>query len=110
MSVTATSRVATERGERYRKQLASHFGSKIEVVEEPVGTVLKWGFGGSTTLTVEASALVMRADAEDAETLDRVKDVTGRTWNASARRTAWSLPGSSLTTRDRPAAGAMLAP
>ena len=44
MSVTATSRVATERGERYRKQLASHFGNKIEVVE----------------------------------TLDRVKDVTGR--------------------------------
>ena len=53
MSVTATSRVATERGERYRKQLASHFGNKIEVVEEPGGTVLTWGFGGSTTLTVE---------------------------------------------------------
>ena len=105
MSVTATSRVATERGERYRKQLASHFGSKIEVVEEPAGTVLKWGFGGSTTLTVEASALVMRADAEDAETLDRVKDVTGRTWNASARRTAWSLPGSRpLRHRDKPTA------
>ena len=66
MSFTATSRVATERGERYRKQLASHFGNKIEVVEEPTGTVLRWGFGGSTTLTVEAGALVMRADAEDA--------------------------------------------
>ena len=78
MSVTATSRVATERGERYRKQLASHFGNKIGVVEEPGGTVLTWGFGGSTTLTVEDDALVMRADAEDAETLDRVKDVTGR--------------------------------
>ena len=78
MSVTATSRVATERGERYRKQLASHFGTKIKVVEEPGGTVLTWGFGGSTTLTVEDDALVMRADAEDAETLDRVKDVTGR--------------------------------
>ena len=55
-----------------------HFGNKIEVVEEPGGTVLMWGFGGSTTLTVEDDALVMRADAEDAETLDRVKDVTGR--------------------------------
>ena len=43
MSFTATSRVATERGERYRKQLASHFGNKIEVVEEPAGTVLRWG-------------------------------------------------------------------
>jgi len=40
--------------------------------------VLRWGFGGTTTLTVEAGALVMRADAGDAETLDRVKDVTGR--------------------------------
>ena len=78
MSVTATSRVATERGERYRKQLASHFGNKIEVAEGPSGTVLSWGFGGTTTLTVEADALVLRADAEDAETLDRVKDVTGR--------------------------------
>ena len=78
MSVTATSRVATERGERYRKQLASHFGNKIEVAEGPSGTVLTWGFGGTTTLTVEADALVLRADADDAETLDRVKDVTGR--------------------------------
>ena len=58
MSVTATARIATERGERYRKQLASHFGNKIEVAEEPAGTVLRWGFGGTTTLTVEAGALV----------------------------------------------------
>jgi len=78
MSVTATSRVATERGERYRKQLASHFGNRIEVAEEPSGTVLKWGFGGTTTLTVEPGALILRADAENPETLDRVKDVTGR--------------------------------
>jgi hypothetical protein len=27
---------------------------------------------------VQAGALAIRADAEDAETLDRVKDVTGR--------------------------------
>jgi uncharacterized protein len=78
MSVTATSRVATERAERYRKQLASHFANKIEVAEDPSGTVLRWGFGGTTTLTVEADALVIRAGAEDAATLDQVKDVTGR--------------------------------
>jgi hypothetical protein len=29
-------------------------------------------------LSVEADALIMRADADDAETPDRVKDVTGR--------------------------------
>ena len=78
MTVTSTSRVATDRGERYRKQLASHFGNKIEVEQSAVGTVLKWGFGGTTTLSVEDDALVMLAAADDGETLDRVKDVTGR--------------------------------
>jgi hypothetical protein len=37
---TVTSRVATERGERYRKQLASHFGNKIEV--DRVKDVTDW--------------------------------------------------------------------
>jgi uncharacterized protein len=78
MTVTSTSRVATDRGERYRKQLASHFGNKIAVEESPAVTVLTWGFGGTTTLTVEDGALVLVAAADDAETLDRVKDVTGR--------------------------------
>jgi hypothetical protein len=78
MSVTSTARVVTDRGERYRKQLASHFGNRIEVTESPAGTVLNWGSGGTTTLTVESDALVMVAAADDAEALDRVKDVTGR--------------------------------
>jgi uncharacterized protein len=78
MTVTSTARVATERGERYRKQLASHFGNKITVAESPAGTVLNWGFGGTTTLTVEPGALVMLAAADDEQTLERVKDVTGR--------------------------------
>ena len=78
MTVTSTARVATERGERYRKQLASHFGNSIEVAESPAGTVLNWGFGGTTTLTVEPGALVMLAAADDEQTLDRVKDVTAR--------------------------------
>lgn len=78
MAQTSTARVATDRGERYRKQLASHFGNRIEVAEDPAGTVLKWGFGGTTTLIVEADALVLLAAADDAETLEQVKDVTGR--------------------------------
>jgi uncharacterized protein len=78
MTVTSTARVVTDRGERYRRQLASHFGNRIEVTESPAGTVLTWGFGGTTTLTVEPGALVMLAAADDTETLDRVKDVTGR--------------------------------
>jgi uncharacterized protein len=78
MILTSTARVATERGERYRKQLASHFGNSIGVAESPAGTALTWGFGGTTTLAVEPGALVMVAAAEDEQTLDRVKDVTGR--------------------------------
>ena len=63
MSVTATSRVATERGERYRKQLASHFGNKIEVVEEPAGTVLRWmfGFWATTLLTLAGLMIALRS-------------------------------------------------
>ncbi len=78
MSVTSTARVVTDRGERYRKQLASHFGNRVEVTESPGGTVLRWGFGGTTTLTVAPGALVMVAVADDPQTLDQVKDVTGR--------------------------------
>ena len=78
MSVTSATRVATDRGERYRKQLASHFGNRIEAAESPAGTVLTWGFGGTTTLTVEPGALVMIAAADDTQTLDQVKDATGR--------------------------------
>jgi hypothetical protein len=78
MSVTSTARVVTDRGERYRKQLASHFGNRVEVAESPAGTVLTWGFGGTTTLRAEPDALVMEAEANDQQTLDQVKDVTGR--------------------------------
>jgi len=78
MGFTSKARVETDRGERYRKQLASHFGNRVEVTESPAGTVLTWGFGGTTTLTVEPGALVMLAAADDTETLGRVKDVTGR--------------------------------
>ena len=36
MTVTSTARIVTDRGERYRKQLASHFGNKIpEIIIEP---------------------------------------------------------------------------
>ena len=78
MSHTSTARVVTDRGERYRKQLASHFGNRIQVSDTENGSILRWGFGGTTTLTVEPDALVMVAAADDAQTLDRVKDVTGR--------------------------------
>lgn len=78
MPLTSTARVATDRADRYRKQLASHFGHRVEVREEPDATVLVWGPGSTTTLTTTEQALVMVAQADDAEGLARVQDVTGR--------------------------------
>jgi hypothetical protein len=81
MTVISTARVMTERGERYREQLASHFGNRTHTRETPATIVPAGGSGGSggtTTPTMEPNALVMLAPADDSETLDRVKDVTGR--------------------------------
>ena len=52
MAVTSTARVVTDRGERYRKQLASHFGNRIEVTQSPAGTVLTQRFGEKDGLAV----------------------------------------------------------
>ena len=78
MPLTSTAHVATDRADRYRKQLASHFGHRIDVREESGATVLVWGPGSTTTLTTTESALVMVAQADDAEGLAHVQDVTGR--------------------------------
>jgi len=76
MTVTPTARVMTECGERYREQLASHFGNRIEVTRTPGSTVLARGSGGTITPFAEPVAVVMRACADNSET--RIEDVTGR--------------------------------
>jgi hypothetical protein len=78
MPLTSTARVATDRPDRYRKQLASHFSHRIEIREEGDATVMVWGPGRTTTLTSADDALVMVAQADDAEGLQQVQDVTGR--------------------------------
>jgi uncharacterized protein len=77
MPLTSTARVATDRPDRYRKQLASHFSRGIEVREETDATVLVWGPGRTTTLTSTGDALIMVAQANDAAGLAQVQDVTG---------------------------------
>jgi hypothetical protein len=42
MTVTSTARVATDRGERYSKQLASHFGRYLERFGEKDGLAVTW--------------------------------------------------------------------
>lgn len=69
--------VAIERPERYAKQLAAHFGHKIEVIEIDGGWQLTIR-GGTGLLLPRTTELVLEASAADAETLDTVKDVLER--------------------------------
>jgi uncharacterized protein len=77
MSYASTALVATDRAERYRKQLASHFGHGIEVREEPEETVLVFGEDTTTTLRAIGDALVMVVRAGTVEDLARIENVTG---------------------------------
>lgn len=75
---SSTAFVATESAERYAKQLASHLGRKLEVEELPDGVRRLAFVKGTAVLTPEPERLVMRAEAEDAESLAVVEDVVGR--------------------------------
>jgi hypothetical protein len=71
-------RVATDRPNRYAKQLASHFGRKIETHwdEETGQGSLSFGFGtAAMTATPDALLLVVEGDADD---LERLEGVVGR--------------------------------
>jgi hypothetical protein len=69
--------VATDAPARYAKQLVSHLGRRVEwVTEGPASTAPI--AGGTGVVEVGDGVLVLRAQAADAETLDRVQDVLGR--------------------------------
>jgi hypothetical protein len=71
-------RVATDRPNRYAKQLASHFSRKIETHwdEETGQGSLSFSFGtAAMTAASDALLLVVEGDAGD---LDRLEDVVGR--------------------------------
>lgn len=69
--------VRTDHPERYAKQLVSHLGRKVDfAVEGPTSTASI--AGGTGAIEVGAGVLVLRAQAPDRATLDRVQDVLGR--------------------------------
>ena len=69
--------VATDAPARYAKQLVSHLGRRVEwTTEGPLSTASI--AGGTGSVEVGDSVLVLRAQAPDAEALERVKDVLGR--------------------------------
>ncbi len=71
-----TARVATDRPDRYRKQLGSHLGRRIELAEADTVSTLTFD-RGTATLTEADGALVLDAVAPDQAALDRIRDVVG---------------------------------
>ncbi|MDP4504165.1 DUF2218 domain-containing protein [Nonomuraea turcica] len=68
--------VLTARGERWRKQLASHLGRKCEVVQDGDTTTLVIA-GGACAMTCDATTLRLAATAPDEDTLAQVQHVIG---------------------------------
>ena len=77
VTLTAHAAVATDRADRYAKQLVSHLGRKAEVREERDGSRLVIG-DGSCLVAPGSGVLDLRAEAPSAEALTVVQDVIGR--------------------------------
>jgi uncharacterized protein len=76
-ALASTAIVATTRPERYLKQLASHLGQRIPVVQE--GSHTAWTFPiGECFGTATPETIELRAEATTPEDLARIEDVIGR--------------------------------
>jgi hypothetical protein len=97
-TLTARADVPTESPERYAKQLVSHLGRRIEWTTEGATSTAAIA-GGTGVVQVGDGVLVLRAEAPDAETLDRVQDVLGRHLERFGRRNELTV----VWTAERPA-------
>lgn len=75
--LTARADVRTETPERYAKQLVEHLGHRVSFTTDGATSTAEIA-GGIGSVEVGEGVLVLRAEAGDQETLDRVQDVLGR--------------------------------
>jgi uncharacterized protein len=75
--LAARADVPTDAPARYAKQLVSHLGRRVEWTTEGLLSTAPIA-GGTGSVEVGDGVLVLRAQAPDAEALERVKDVLGR--------------------------------
>jgi hypothetical protein len=75
--MTSTARVATNLPRRYLGQLCKHFEHKLPVTLAEESGRIEFPFG-ICELATETGALVLRAQAEDAESLSKTEDVVAR--------------------------------
>lgn len=73
---TASAIVPTQSAKRYSKQLAAHLGHKAEIRNEPDGKRIVLTMG-SCLLLSRAEAIELRAESNNPEGLERIKEVTG---------------------------------
>jgi hypothetical protein len=79
--------VETARPTPYLKQLAKHFGHKLDVSYDDERGVLPFAFGrAELRADAQAGALVIDAVASSPEGLERVEDVTGSHLERFGRR------------------------
>lgn len=77
--IESVAEVATERPERYLKQLVSHLGREVDAEQADDGRSGELTFShGHCTLAAGSGTLRMTARAEDAERLAAVETVVGR--------------------------------
>ena len=76
-TLRARADVPTDTPSRYAKQLVSHLGRRVEWTTEGAGSTAGIA-GGTGVVEVGDGVLRLRAEAPDAETLERVQDVLGR--------------------------------
>lgn len=80
MTATPTrsmARVSTEMPRRYMSQLCKHFEHKLPVTLDEERGEIAFPFG-RCRLHLESGALVLRAEADDAESLGKTEDVVAR--------------------------------
>jgi hypothetical protein len=91
---TATGSMATDRPERYAKQLASHWAKRGPATEEEGATVLRWETGQVIVLRPAEGTLEVEVSVPDDGDVDRfaqvVKDHLERFGSRDELNVVWS--------------------
>ena len=84
---TASSSVPTANGAKYLQQLCKHWRHKFEVELSDHSGIVRFS-DGTATMKADANALVITIEADDEQTVERLKGVVARHLNRFAFREA----------------------
>ena len=84
---TASASVPTANGAKYLQQLCKHWSNKFEVELSDHSGIVRFS-DGTATMKADANALVITIEADDEQTVERLKGVVARHLNRFAFREA----------------------